>query len=132
MRLIFSIGFSPCYERAVLLDYLRSYYGPALLNLPPDAPVWVSLSEVPMNQQQFARWERLGKPQHLLLGYQAIRKFCKTYLDVSRTHTARSTFNLLAKLAGASLEEHQGLLMHSSPVTTQIYDEQLERGTKKY
>jgi hypothetical protein len=65
MGLIFSPSVSPCYERAVLLDYLRSYYGPALLALPPDAPVWISLSEVPMNQKQLARWERLGKPQHL-------------------------------------------------------------------
>jgi hypothetical protein len=53
-------------------------------------------------------------------------------LGVSETHTARSIFNLLAKLAGALLEEHQGLLMHSCPVTTQIYNEQLERGTNKY
>jgi integrase len=113
------------------LDYLRSYYGPALLTLPQDAPVWVYLSE-PMNQQQFARWERLDKLQHLPLWYQAIRKFCKKYQDVGRTHTARYTFNLLAKLAGASVEERQGLLIHSSPATTQIYDKQLERGTNKY
>jgi len=32
----------------------------------------------------------------------------------------------------ATLEERQGMLMHSSPVTTQIYDTQLERGTNKY
>ena len=45
-----------------------------------------------MNQKQRARWERPGKPQHLLLEYQAICKVCKKYLDVSRTHTARYTF----------------------------------------
>jgi integrase len=117
---------------AILLDYLRSYYGPALLTLPPDAPIWVYLSEVPMNARQLARWERLGRPQHLPLEYQAMRKVCQKYMQVSRTHTARYTFNKLAKQAGASLEERQGMLMHSSPVTTQIYDKQLERGTNKY
>jgi len=64
------------------------------------------------------------------LEYQAIRKVCKKYLDVSRTHTARYTFNLLAKLAGASLEERQGLLMHSTPATTQIYDKQAGQGVR--
>ncbi len=117
---------------AILLDYLRSYYGPALLTLPGDAPIWVYLSEVPMNAKQLARWERLGRPQHLPLGYQAIRKICQKSMQVSRTHTARYTFNKLAKQAGATLEERQGMLMHSSPVTTQIYDKQLERGTNKY
>ena len=32
---------------ALLLDYLRSYYGPALLTLLPDVPIWVYLSEMP-------------------------------------------------------------------------------------
>ncbi|EFH81020.1 hypothetical protein Krac_1680 [Ktedonobacter racemifer DSM 44963] len=59
-------------------------------------------------------------------------QYFRKYLDVSRTHTARYTFNKLAKQAGAMLEERQGMLMHSSPVTTQIYDKQLERGTNKY
>ena len=61
--------------------------------------------------------------------YQAIRNICQKYLDVSRMHTARYTFNKLAKQAEAILEERQGMLMHSSPVTTQIYKKQLERGT---
>jgi site-specific recombinase XerD len=117
---------------AILLDYLRSYYGAALLTLPGDAPIWVYLSEVPMSAKQLARWERLGKPQYLPLEYQAIRNICQKYMDVSRTHTARYTFNRLAKQAGATLEERQDMLMHSSPVTTQIYDKQLERGTNKY
>ncbi len=32
---------------ALLLDYLRSYFGPALLTLLPDVPIWVYLSEMP-------------------------------------------------------------------------------------
>lgn len=116
----------------ILLDYLRAYYGTALLTLSGDAPLWVYLSQVPMSGKQRERWERLGRPLHLPLEYQAIRNICQKYLDVSRTHTARYTFNKLAKQAGATLEERQGMLMHSSPVTTQIYDKQLERGTNKY
>jgi hypothetical protein len=83
-----------------------------------------------MNAKQLACWERLGRPQHLPLGYQAIRKICQKYMQVSRTHTARYTLNKLTEQAGATLEERQG--MHSSPVTTQIFDKQLEHCTNKY
>ena len=86
---------------------------------------------VPMNAKQLACWERLGRPQYLPSGYQAIRKICQKYMQVSRSHTARYTLNKLAEQAGATLEERQGMLMHSSPVTTQIYDKQLEHGTNK-
>ena len=87
---------------------------------------------VPMNAKQLACWEPLGRPQYLPLGYQAMRKICQKYMQVSRTHTALYTLNKLAEQAGATLEERQGMLMHSSPVTTQIYDKPLEHGTNKY
>jgi ABC-type branched-subunit amino acid transport system substrate-binding protein len=51
---------------------------------------------------------------------------------VIRTRTARYTANTLAKQARTTLAKRQAMLIHKSPVTTQNYEQQLERGTKKY
>lgn len=116
---------------ALLLDYMRSYYGPALYTL-KHAPLWVNLSTVPMNTKQREKWERMGKPEHIPLEYQAIRNVFQKYLDVSKVHTGRHTFTRIVKRAGATLEERQQMLMHSSPVTTQMYDRQEARGNNPY
>lgn len=116
---------------AYLLDYMRSYYGSELYTL-TNAPLWVNLSEVPLNAKQRKAWELAGEPKHIPLGYQAIREVCRDYMDFTKVHTTRHTFTRALKQAGATLEERQALLGHSSPVTTQLYDRQDDRGSTKY
>ena len=66
------------------------------------------------------------------LGYQAIRKICQKHLGVTKVHTTRHTFAHLMKQAGATIEERQEQLLHSSVATTQIYDKRLSRGKNTY
>jgi integrase len=116
---------------AYVLDYIRSYYGAELYTL-TNAPVWVNLSPVPMTTKQQQAWERMGCPEHRPLGYQAIRQICDDFMDFRKVHITRHTFTKALKRAGATLEERQALLGHSSPVTTQLYDRQDDRGSTKY
>lgn len=107
---------------ALLLDYLHSYYGERLARLDAAAPLWVNMSEIPNKKQQ----------EGAALGYQAIRKICQKRLSVTKVHTTRHTFSHLMKEAGATIEERQEQLLHSSVATTQIYDKRLSRGKNKY
>jgi integrase/recombinase XerD len=107
---------------ALLLDYLHSYYGERLTRLDASAPLWVNMSEIPNDLQQ----------EGAALGYQAIRKICQKHLGVTKVHITRHTFSHLMKEAGATIEERQEQLLHSSVATTQIYDKRLSRGKNKY
>jgi len=107
---------------AILLDYLQSYYGERLARLDASAPLWVNMSEIPNSKQQEGE----------ALGYQAIRKICQKHLGVTKVHTTRHTFAHLMKQAGATIEERQEQLLHSSVATTQIYDKRLSRGKNTY
>lgn len=107
---------------ALLLEYLHSYYGEQLARLDASAPLWINMSEIKNDKQQ----------EGAALGYQAIRKICDKHLGVTKVHTTRHTFSHLMKEAGATIEERQAQLLHSSVATTQIYDKRLSRGKNKY
>ncbi|HVB21565.1 MAG TPA: hypothetical protein VNG51_06440 [Ktedonobacteraceae bacterium] len=100
---------------AILLDYLRSYDGPELLSLSPNVPIWVYLSEVPMNAKQLAYWEYLGRPRYLPL---AVAGHSPGLLEIDtgeQNPLGPLHLNKLAKQAGAALGERQEMLAYGAP-----------------
>lgn len=91
---------------AALLDYLHNFYGAALGDLDPDAPVWVSLS-------------RRNYGQGMTI--QTVADVCEKHLGTSKVHTLRHTFARAMEDAGAKVSDIQARLGHSSLATTGRY-----------
>jgi integrase len=90
--------------RAVM-RYLRTAYGDDLSGLPPDAPVWISLSDNHYRQHLSA--SAIAEISHQHLG--------------TNFHTLRHTFAYTMEDAGAKISEIQARLGHSSLATTGRY-----------
>lgn len=100
-----------------LLGYLHSYYGAALGELPPDAPIWVS----------FSNNHRGGA-----LSISAIADVCEKRIGTSKVHQLRHTFARMLEDAGAKISEIQKRLGHASAATTSIYLQALRADENPY
>jgi len=107
----------PLVLSTVLLDYVRRVYGAAPSAAPPDAPVWISLSN-----------NHRGQP----LSVRAIAEICQHRLGTSKVHRLRHTFAREMEHAGAPLSEIQRRLGHRSPATTGIYLQALRADENPY
>jgi integrase len=92
-----------------LLRWVYRWYGAAIGQLPPEAPLWVSL--VPNGRT------RRG---HALTA-RAISNICHKRLGTSRVHALRHTFAHGMEAVGAPVSEIQARLGHSSLQTTGRY-----------
>lgn len=101
----------------VLLGYLHSIYGVGLDRLPPDAAVWVSLSN---NHRGGA------------LSISAIADVCEQRLGTSKVHALRHTFARMLEDAGAKISTIQQRLGHASAATTSIYLQALRADENPY
>jgi integrase len=98
--------------------WIRLAYGHDLLALPPEAPVWISLS---LNGQR-------TEP----LRHRALAVICRRRLGVSELHRTRHTFAHAMETAGASPSEIQRRLGHSSLGTTGIYLSALRKAENRH
>jgi integrase len=89
-----------------LAEWLSSYYGNKLSNLPQDSPVWVSLSR---------------QNKGAALGIQTIADICEKRLGTSKVHSLRHTFARAMEDAGAKVSVIQARLGHTSLATTGRY-----------
>jgi site-specific recombinase XerD len=99
-----------------LLAYLREVY-PALPNVAPEAPVWVSCSRATS-----------GKP----LSARGIAYMCEQRVGTSKVHTLRHTFAHSMERAGARPTDIQRKLGHSSLATTTVYLDSLSSADNPY
>ncbi len=97
----------------VLLEWLDFFYGSRLRKLPPDTPVWVSLSSN-------GTW---GRP----LDVQSIADICQRHLGTSKVHSLRHTFARAMEDSGAKVSDIQARLGHESLDTTGRYLAALNR-----
>jgi integrase len=100
-----------------LLGYLHGHYGAGLSELPPDAPIWVSLSN---NSRGHA------------LSISAIADVCERRIGTSKVHRLRHTFARMLEDAGARVSEIQQRLGHASAATTSIYLQALRADENPY
>jgi integrase len=100
-----------------LLGYLHRVYGAQLGALPPDAPIWVSLSN----------HHRGGA-----LSLSAIADVCEQRLGTSKVHQLRHTFARMLEDAGAKISVIQQRLGHASAATTSIYLQTLRADENPY
>jgi integrase len=100
-----------------LLGYLHGWYGVGLGEVPPDAPIWVSLSN---NHRGGA------------LSISAIADICAQRIGTSKVHQLRHTFARMLEDAGAKISEIQQRLGHKSAATTSIYLQALRADENPY
>jgi integrase len=100
-----------------LLGYLHAWYGAQLAEVPPDAAVWVSLSN---NHRGGA------------LSISAIADVCEKRLGTSKVHQLRHTFARMLEDAGAKITVIQQRLGHASAATTSIYLQALRADENPY
>lgn len=94
-----------------LYTYLHAVYGKHLLNVPGDAPVWVSFSKQNKGQA---------------IGTRTISNMCEQYLGTTKVHATRHTAAVGMAKQGASLAQIGKFLGHKNLKTTSDYmDEQL-------
>lgn len=96
----------PLATTRALTAYLQKLYGPQLGHLPPEAPIWVSVSN---NGRGGA------------ISISAIADVCERRLGTSKVHQLRHTFAQLMEEKGAKVSEIQRRLGHASAATTSIY-----------
>ena len=102
---------------AVLLDYLKSIYGPSLERITAESPVFISFSNNHSGGQ---------------LSTQAISNIYRDRLDVTQVHVTRHTFAVNMERAGASLSEIGERLGHNNLKTTSDYMKQRHSSENKY
>jgi integrase len=90
----------------VFLDYLHTAYGPRLMSLDKDAPIWISFSR--QNDGQ-------------AISIHTLTDICETYFGTGKLHALRHTFAVEMEKAGAPLSEIQHRLGHENITTTSIY-----------
>jgi integrase len=90
-----------------LLGWLQAFYGRQLDDLPPDAPLWVSLAT------NGTRGKRLST--------RAIEQICQDRLGTGKAHVLRHSFARALEDAGAKVSEIQARLGHESLATTGRY-----------
>ncbi|OLD83320.1 MAG: hypothetical protein AUF64_05010 [Chloroflexi bacterium 13_1_20CM_54_36] len=93
----------------VLYTYLEAVYPGQLLQLPGDAPVWVSFSDRNRGQA---------------IGTRTLSNICETYLGTSKTHAPRHTLAVRMHRMNAKLTAIQKALGHSNPAITGVYLEE--------
>lgn len=106
----------PATISAALLAALTLCYGDAAA-LPPDAAVWVGVSN-----------HGRGRP----ITSQAIADICARHLGVSQVHRLRHTFAKTMEQHGATLSEIQRRLGHKSIATTSLYLQALTSDENPY
>jgi integrase/recombinase XerC len=99
-----------------LLAYLREVY-PALPNVEPAAPLWVSCSRATSGKALSAR---------------GIAHMCEQRIGTSRVHSLRHTFAHGMERAGAKPTDIQRKLGHSSLATTTVYLDSLSSADNPY
>jgi integrase len=99
-----------------LLQYLRAAYGAALLNLPPNAPIWLAFDRA-----------KKGRSTAAALTPRAIEYICERRLGQGKAHILRYSFALGMKKAGAPREVIKERMAHESQDTLDVYLPQLER-----
>lgn len=92
---------------AALLAWLQAYYGAGLAEVPPLAPLWVSLSPN----------GTAGQP----LSTRTIARIAEARLGTSKVHALRHTFAWAMEEAGAKVSDIQRRLGHASLSTTGHY-----------
>lgn len=97
--------------RAALEEYLHALYGKQLAQLDNTTPLFVSLSH---NNSRKA------------LSVQALADISEKHLGHSQFHTARHTFAMGMRTAGASITEISKRMGHSDEKTTRAYFDQRE------
>jgi site-specific recombinase XerD len=102
-----------------LRAYLHIIYGPGLMSVRADAPVWVSLAD-----RNGTRGGRLSKV--------SISRICKARLGTSRVHALRHTMAQVMEMKGAPVSLIQQRLAHSSLATTGIYLAALRQDDNPY
>jgi integrase len=95
-----------------LMAWLFMHYGQNLGDLPPESPIWVSLSR-----------NSHGKA----LSTRSISTICEQRIGVSKVHALRHTFARTMEDAGAKVSEIQTRLGHASLATTGRYLAALKR-----
>jgi len=106
---------------SALLAWLRGYYGATLAELPPDAPIWLTLTTRSRYGNPY------GKPLSVRgIGYVVERVF--EPLDVTKVHALRHTFTHEMMAVGAPVEVIQQRLGHANIATTQRYMGELTSG----
>lgn len=100
-----------------LMEWLSSFYGATLGSLPPDAPIWISLSR---NSRGRA------------LSVRSVATICTARLGVSKVHALRHTFARTMEDAGAKVSEIQARLGHTSMATTGRYLAALNRAENSH
>ena len=99
-----------------LLAYLHAFYGPAFRTLPPDSPVWVSLSH---NAHGHA------------LNHTSVAALCRRRLDIN-FHALRSACVVAMERSGARVTEIQAQLGHTDLSTTSRYLSALKQAENPY
>ena len=94
---------------AALYAYLECVYPGQLLQLPGDAPVWISFSDRNKGQA---------------LGTRTLSNICERYLGTSKTHAPRHTLAVTMHNMKAKLTDIQKALGHSNPAITGEYLEE--------
>jgi integrase len=107
-----------------LLQWMQAFYGPQLVGLAPDAPIWVSLA----TNSHGGRLASYGKP----LSARSFNTICETRLGVSKVHSLRHTFADAMEESGAKLTEIRDRLGHSNSATTDKYVQKLRRSKNRY
>ena len=102
---------------AVVLDYLHAQYGPSLLTLSPDAPLWVSYSRQNPGQA---------------IGTETLSQICERTLHTTKVHATRHTFAVGLNHVGAPITAIAGRLGHTDIRTTQIYLRELLSAENPY
>ncbi len=100
-----------------LVACLHAVYGPSLLTLPADTPLFVSCS-------------RQNKGQ--AVSGQTIADICERRLGTSKVHALRHTFAVGMEQTGASLSEIGARLGHNDLKTTSDYMKRLHSAENKY
>lgn len=108
---VMSDKLNPAISKA-LMTWLQLHYGQALATLPPDTPIWVSLSH-----------NSRGKA----LSTRSVSTICEERIGVSKVHALRHTFARTMEDAGAKVSDIQARLGHASLATTGRYLAALRR-----
>jgi integrase len=108
----------------VLMQWLHAFYEPQLGDLPPDAPIWVSLSA----NSHGKRLDSYGKP----LSARSFNTICAARLGESKVHSLRHTFADAMEESGAKLTEIRDRLGHSNSATTDKYLQKLRRSKNRH
>lgn len=105
------------------MQWLHTFYGPQLGDLPQDAPIWVSLST---KQPRRPPPDLRQAAQRLFLQYHL-----RARLGESKVHMLRHTFTDAMEESGAKLSEIRDRLGHANSAITDRYLQRLRQAKNR-